>query len=269
MTNPMTSLGDMIYGGVGGTPTKLPADTIAKFLVQWGTPAIPTWLYLNLGDIIAASGQTLPLPVKRVPHIYDVAGSFTHTISAGVTSIEIEAWGAGAGGNASGGTAGGKGASGGGGGYAWAQLTVTPADTLAVVVGAGGVSDQTASADGGDSTVNATVIVAQGGKTPLAGAQGLPGAYSGSATNLWGESGGYGAASSSSSATALGTLLIGGKGAHGGGQGAMGFFVRDHTLNLLAESDQIGAAPGGGGIWSSQLSPKDGYDGKVIVWEYQ
>lgn len=272
IANPMTLQGDMIIGGPAphlGQPTRLPVDAVGKFLVMWGTPAIPTWLYLNLAGIAAASGQSIVTPVKRVPHVYSVAGAHTHVVSAGVTSVEYEGWGAGAGGNASGGTSGGKGAAGGGGGYVWAQVTVTPGQNIALVVGAGGASAQTTSADGGDSTVDVTVAVAQGGKTPIAGAQGLPGNYSGTATNKWGATGGYGMATSSSSATDLACTLIGGQGAHGGGQGAKGFIVHDHTLGITADGDAIGSAPGGGGVWSTTIVPYDGYDGMIIVWEYQ
>lgn len=213
--------------------------------------------------------STLASAPKRVPFVYQSAGSYAHTISAGVTKIEVELWGAGAGGNASGGSAGGKGASGGGGGYAWGQFAVTPGDVHNIVVGLAGVSDVSASTNGGDSTFDATVLVAEGGKTPLGGAQGLPGSFSGTATNKFGETGGYGSASSASSATTLGTVLQGGKGAHGGGQGGSAFFLKDHTLNLSADGDQITQAPGGGGLFSTQASQKDGCDGQVIVWEWQ
>jgi len=62
---------------------------------------------------------------------YNGSGSFV--VPAGVTSIQVQAWGGGGGGE------GGSGAGGGGGEYAAeTALTVTPGETLTVTVGAGG-----------------------------------------------------------------------------------------------------------------------------------
>ena len=48
MTNPMTTLGDMIYGDISGTPTRLPGNTVSgiKFLTQQGSggsSSAPQW----------------------------------------------------------------------------------------------------------------------------------------------------------------------------------------------------------------------------------
>src|ERR1035437_8566953 len=126
LTNPMTTSGDMIYGGSAGVPTRLPAALAGKFLVQWGTPPIPTWLYLNLGGLGYSPGGAAPV---RVPFVYLPTGDYasqttnttTHTVTAGVTRVEIEAWGGGGGGDATYG----YNAGGGGGEYRWASLSVS------------------------------------------------------------------------------------------------------------------------------------------------
>jgi hypothetical protein len=54
--HPMTTLGDVIYGGAAGAPTRLPGNTTTtkKFLAQTGNgtnSAAPTWIALSVGDI--------------------------------------------------------------------------------------------------------------------------------------------------------------------------------------------------------------------------
>ncbi|QNI34542.1 hypothetical protein H7849_11965 [Alloacidobacterium dinghuense] len=44
MTNPMTTEGDIIYGGASGTPTRLPAGTAGQLLQTDGTSAAPSWV---------------------------------------------------------------------------------------------------------------------------------------------------------------------------------------------------------------------------------
>ena len=68
------------------------------------------------------------------------SGSGNWTVPSGVTSVQIEVWGAGGGGGSGGAGSGANGASGGGGGAYCKKnaLTVTPGQTISYVVGAGG-----------------------------------------------------------------------------------------------------------------------------------
>lgn len=61
--NPMTTLGDMIYGDIGGTPTRLAGNTSAtlKVLTQQGTgvnSAAPVWLPVTSIGITSLNGLT-------------------------------------------------------------------------------------------------------------------------------------------------------------------------------------------------------------------
>src|SRR5690606_11223133 len=67
---------------------------------------------------------------------FDTPGSYTFTAPAGVTSITVEAWGAGGGGSSI--TNFGGGGGGGGGAYASSVIPVTPGTSYNIVVGAGG-----------------------------------------------------------------------------------------------------------------------------------
>jgi hypothetical protein len=67
------------------------------------------------------------------PTIFDTAGTYQFTVPAGVTSLTVRAWGAGAG------SSGGSSAySGGGGGYVKGTISVRPGDDFVVIVGGGG-----------------------------------------------------------------------------------------------------------------------------------
>jgi len=63
--------------------------------------------------------------------IYDTPGSYAFTIPEGVTSLSVQAWGAGGGGAV-------QSAQGGGGGYAQSQISVNPSDIVEIYVGTGG-----------------------------------------------------------------------------------------------------------------------------------
>jgi hypothetical protein len=59
MSNPMTTGGDIIYGGVSGTPTRLGNGTSGQVLTSNGTTLAPTWTTVSgTGDMILASAQT-------------------------------------------------------------------------------------------------------------------------------------------------------------------------------------------------------------------
>jgi hypothetical protein len=62
MANPMTTLGDIIYGGASGAPTRLAGNTVAqrKFLTQTGTgsaSAAPEWYYFDETAFVYSLGR--------------------------------------------------------------------------------------------------------------------------------------------------------------------------------------------------------------------
>lgn len=59
MTNPMTTGGDLIYGGVAGVPTRLANGTAGQVLTSQGTTLAPIWSSAGAGDMILASVQTV------------------------------------------------------------------------------------------------------------------------------------------------------------------------------------------------------------------
>lgn len=124
--------------------------------------------------------------------------SGTWTCPAGVTTITVEAWGAG---GAGGGNASNRDGGGGGGGGAYSKSTtisVTPGVTYAVNVGTGGSGTTLDGTAGGDSWFdNATVLLAKGGAggisgTLVSGAAGGNGGAAGSGVGTTKFSGGRG-----------------------------------------------------------------------------
>ena len=97
------------------------------------------------------------------------SGSGNFTVPAGVTSLQIEVWGAGGGGGAgtAGSSAGGSG--GGGGGYCKKNaLTVTAGQSISYVVGAAGaagswITDADDASAGGNSSAYSAAYTANGG----------------------------------------------------------------------------------------------------------
>ena len=213
--------------------------------------------------------------------------SGTFIVPPGVTSITVQAWGAG-GGGASGGT--GNRAGGGGGAFATKIIAVTPGTSYTVTVGSGGAPGST----GGNSSFGAEVIAVGGssGSGLTGGTGGLAsnctptvGAFSGgngggsSSTsgllNIDGGGGGGGAATSSANgrsgangsngASGAGGLAGGGVGTGGGaggaGDGGNGGFGTFST-------GQTGFAPGGGGGGRSEhltSTAGSGASGRVSV----
>ncbi len=101
--------------------------------------------------------------IKNAPVVFAYTGADqSFVVPQGITNIFVKAWGAGGGGTPSitGGT-------GGAGGYASSWLTVTPGETLTVVVGQGGAMFTAfGSGGGGRSEVNrsgVSLLVAGGG----------------------------------------------------------------------------------------------------------
>lgn len=156
----------------------VPAASILE-LVYDGT----AWRLMALvkSDVVGASsivGRTI---------FYTSPGSHVFTTPPGVTSVEVEVWGAGGAGGASsdgsgsGLPAGTAGAGGGGGGYAYKRIFgLTEGDIIPVIVGAGGVGTAGTGGAGGSSSFG-----------PHCTAHGGGGGYSGlNAYSSGGEGGG-------------------------------------------------------------------------------
>ena len=197
------------------------------------------------------------------------SSSGSWTAPAGVTSVTVEAWGAGgAGGGATGNPA--EGGGGAGGQYAKKTLTVVPGTRYAVVIGAGGGGAKGDGAAGGDSSFAATSVVAKGGAGGTAATNGVAGSGSttggvgdivyagGSGANgvaFWtscydGGAGGGGAGSGGAGGNASGNA--GGTGtATGGGAGASALYEG----NGVAGSS---AGGGGGGACTQRKTDRSG-----------
>ncbi len=182
------------------------------------------------------------------PHTY--TSDNTLFVPAGVTSMDVEAWGAGgSGGGAKGSILDGRsGAGGGGGAYVKGKITTVPGATLAIKVA--GVTP--IGAAGGNATITGyeTILFAAGGKagaensaggTPAGGIGGLDSDSYGSITKT---SGGNGGAGSTGVIGLLQGSGAGGKGGGGnGGNGGAGI----QSVALGNAPGKNGSDPGGGG----------------------
>lgn len=186
---------------------------------------------------------------------YTTAGSYSWVAPASVTSVSVVAVG---GGGAGGGncTAGGNnygGAGGGGGGLGYKNnITVTPGDSYAVVVGAGGTSPAgqgQIGTSGGSSSFNSTTVVATGGTGGCRGFAGAPAGGSYSGTGVTGFVGGNGGSSTNPGAT--GNAAGGGGAAGYAGAGGCGARVsgtcRTNGTGGSGAGGVNGSTQGGGG----------------------
>lgn len=211
-------------------------------------------------------------PMLTSPITFTSSGNFT--VPAGVTCIQVEAWGGGGGGSTITNNNR-RGGGGGGGAYARSAISVNPGNTYTVTVGSGG----TASTGGGNSSFGSLVIAAGGSggtnNNTAGGAGGTIGASTGEiryaggagangdATNNYSGGGGGGAGSngnggSANGATAgLGTTLFGGD----GGDGRNGSIDGSNGNNI-----------GGGGGGAVTNSGTDRYGGAgapgqiIVTW---
>ncbi|MFV5699429.1 LamG-like jellyroll fold domain-containing protein [Flavobacterium sp. ZT3R17] len=209
---------------------------------------------------------------SQSPKTYSSSGTFT--VPAGVTSVSVQAWGAGGGGsNASNNSRGGGG--GGGGAYATNPTVAVSALSAAysITVGTGG-STNTA---GTNSSFNTTSVVAAGGgggtsNSNTAGAGGTVAASTGTTrlaggAGVTGSNSTYSGGGGSSAGTVLagvtGATLTGGIAPAGGGNGGNGKAAAAEGVGLP------GVIPGGGGGGayksSNSFSGGSGANGQVII----
>ncbi|WP_311202642.1 beta strand repeat-containing protein, partial [Flavobacterium soyae] len=223
------------------------------------------------------SATTGAVTVSSLSTVFN--SSSTYTVPAGVTSLQVECWGAGGGGSNRSGAAGG----GGGGAYTKGILTsLTTGQNLTVTVGTGG----TIGVNGGNSSVG--TIVANGGASENnsrnGGAGGSASSITGSVTASYaGYAGGNARASAAGanneaggggggSATITGSggtagangagvtnaLTAGGTGTGNGGGGA----ATDGSPDAVAGSTPGG---GGGGRGEGGGTSKSGANGRVTI----
>jgi hypothetical protein len=237
---------------------------------------IPLFILAFCGLVTGLQAQSLT---------FNSSGTFI--VPPGVTSITVQAWGAG--GGSAGGGIGGR-AGGGGGAFATKIIAVTPGTSYTVTVGSGGAPGSS----GGNSSFGVEVIAVGGSNgssltggngglasacTPTTGAfSGGNGGGSSSAGGLDADAGGGGGGAATTAADgrsgAAGTNttpgaggLAGGGAGTGGGAGAAGdggAGADDVTLSVA----QNGFAPGGGGGGRSEnliSTAGNGASGRVSV----
>lgn len=221
---------------------------------------------------VAAALISAVQPFYAQTQTFNSSGTFT--VPAGVTSIIVEAWGAGGGGSNRFGAAGG----GGGGAYTRGVISnLIPGSTITITVGSGGSAgnsgDQssvgTIIANGGSSTSDRSggnggeaSVVAGNVIASFSGGNGGDARSSRGGPNNEGGGGGGGSATSSGiggdGGDGSGTGGTGGSGEGDGGRGA------DGDGNPDAAS---GTAPGGGGGGRGEgnSTSKSGASGRVII----
>ncbi|WP_267881093.1 MULTISPECIES: glycine-rich domain-containing protein [unclassified Streptomyces] len=184
---------------------------------------------------------------------FDEAGDFVVAVPAGVTSVFVQAWGAGGGGAGSDSIH--TGGGGGAGGFAWCVLDTTAVSSIQVTIGAGGAGGAPGigqGGTGGDTVVvsGVNVATANGG----GGTSGLTGGGAGGTatcpdqgTTRQGASGG------------TGTIANPTAPATPGGRPAVDGVVQPAPPNAGTGGD---SAPGGFGITPGQA----GGNGYVVIW---
>lgn len=211
--------------------------------INWIAWALPMLLLFFSVDV---QGQTI--------ETFDGGVDVDWTVPCGVTSVTVEAWGAGGGG---GGSSKNKDGGSGGGGGAYSSRTLvglTPGETITYTVGGSGGgglnAGPTDGSDGGDSVViyGAFTITAGGGGGGEAdeGAAGSGGTASGGTTNTSGSNGSVGGNDGADGGSAAGGG--GSFGAGGAGNGSAG---------------TAGNPPGGGGGGGENADGGDGGNGRV------
>ena len=190
------------------------------------------------------------LAVLAQTQTFTTTGTNSWVAPAGVTSITVEAWGAG---GAGGGVTSGSVGAGGGGGGAYARTTsviVTPGTSYTLTVGAGGNGGTGNGPAGGASSFNTSVVVAAGGAGGVANSGGAGGA------------GGSTAASTGAFEFAGGNGAAGAGGNSGGGGGGAG--TANNGGNASGVTAGTGGATGGGAGGAGVTSSNDGNNGNTF-----
>lgn len=165
----ITGITDLAVADGGTGASTLTANAV---LLGNGTSAIQTVAPGSSGSVLTSNGTTWTAVASSVGvngQVFTSSGTFT--IPSGTTRVKVTVVGGG-GGGCDGGGFGQNGwrGGGGGGGAAIKYLTgLTPGNTLAVTIGAGGTSSSAPGGDGGNSTVASgteTITTITGGGGP-------------------------------------------------------------------------------------------------------
>ena len=150
---------DVNTGSISGTASDVESTTEFFFTVQASDGKLTT-------------DREFSIEIQDIPsgsEVFNVSGSFTHTVESGVTSIEGKCWGGGGGSGQSGVLSSNRGGHGAGGGYASSVLSVTPGQSVTIKVGGpgiGGDGDAAGGSGAGASDVRLSgvrQIIAAGG----------------------------------------------------------------------------------------------------------
>lgn len=252
--SPMTTGGDIIYGGASGTGTRLANGTNGQYLKSNGGSSAPSWSSLS----------PTPPTIQKF-----LSGTGTYTTPAGVVYIKVTMVGGGGGG---GGTGNAFGASGSGGGN-------TTFGALTASGGFGGVFGGTSGGGGGGAGgtstlglgvgVNLTGGSGDGGSntvTPASGGGGGDSAFGGS-----GSGGGNVVAGGNGATNSGGGGGGGGGGSNfgsGGGGGSGGYIESIITSPSSTYSYAVGAGGALGGAGPSGVAGGAGGSGMILVTEY-
>ncbi|PSK90054.1 beta strand repeat-containing protein [Taibaiella chishuiensis] len=221
-----------------------------------------------LAFLIMASLGLVTQASAQVTRTFTSGGTFD--VPTGVTSIKVEAWGAGGGG----GNVNGRDGGGGGGAYAVKTFTVTPGASYNVVIGTGGVPGNS----GTSTTFGANVVVAAGGASGQANRSGGQGGQASASTGDVTHSGGNGgsAGNNSTGGGGGGSALTSGNGGTGnpgangspnfGGSGGTGTGNGgDGGSTNSFDADNGGNPGGGGGGGGTNTNSGNGARGEVRV----
>jgi hypothetical protein len=173
---------------------------------------------------------------------FNTQGSDVYTVPAGYSTITVSMWGGG--GGAGGAGRRGDGGDGGGGGYLKTTLSVTPGETLNVLVGGGGSGGNSRSDSGDGGGGGGYSRVARGSTTLALAAGGAGGGAGGNNSNTDGGAGGAGGGTTGDS----GSSGVSGNGGGGGGNQSTG--------------GSGGTGGNNSGAAGSSLNGGDGADGR-------
>jgi hypothetical protein len=254
--SPMTTGGDLIYGGASGTGTRLANGTSGQFLKSNGGTSAPSWATVT-ATYTAPTIQSFS------------SGSGTYTTPANVLYLRVRLVGGGGGGGGSQNAAGSAGTAGGNGG----NSTFGSSFLTANGGNGGGVS--------GSSTQGGTGGSATGGDSNMAGGAGgsslaLSTVQIGGegASNYWGAGGGQitttgtSVAGNAGAANGTGGSGSGGIFSSGAGGGSGGFVEKIVTSPSATYAYAIGAAGSAGSAGTSGQAGGAGKIGYLIVEEY-
>lgn len=238
---PMTTGGDLIYGGASGAPTRLANGSSGQVLTSAGSTSAPTW-------------STLKAPTQSIVTTAAHSGGFpsnstgTYTTPTGAILLKVTLIGSGGGGGGCSSSTGAAGAGGGGGGGgAVVAYISSPASTYsytAAAIAAGGTAGANSGTNGNNSTFSTFTAgggLGGGGSSAstvidVDGQGGGGGSASGGTVNIGGSPG-------TSGLILSGLVAAGGTGgaaALGGGGGLGGF-------TFATGAGANGSGPGGGG----------------------